>query len=762
MLLTLNERNVNHAKIMRILIEAGADLNNNNEFQQTSLMFTAINEKQDLMIILLEAGAAVNICDNHGFTALGYALLTDHKGCVKELIHAGAEVKVDEDTMVSPMKIAALCGGVECLKEPPAAGDQQDHETALIFASVFGNTDCLKQLIVTGTDVNAVSLISTIKTAKVESVKILLKSGADMNATDEFGNTALMTAIEVGSKTIFKLLINHGAKVNAENCKGETVLYLAVKQSHLEYERIQSNDQNKRKYILNEELSFEGLSLMVYILLQKGAHLHDTKSGLNPCTMHLTSAKYKNPNPTVLKLLDAAGSKEKIKELSSLSLLQGCAQNFIREHLKQAHPERNLYFTVPQLGLPQLLQSSLLFNAVQRYNLVPNIEEKKLLQKIKEGDTENIQHFINARVDVNVQDENDMTPLMIASQDGHTELVKLLIKSRADVNHQNSSGDTALIYALKYPESKNLLKYLKDIKHVEKIQACVQVLLQHDAKVNIQGKDGDTALMHLARNTPDSWKSYQNTNIWVKYFTGNFKKMHANMEQCMFTLIDAGADPNLKNDEGRTALILGSSNLNFIQKMIESGADVNWMDKDGNTALTQAAGSGAVDCMETLIEAGADVNDGNPTPPMAAAMKGHVVCLKILVREGADLDKRGENGRTALMATTFGGHVECVKLLIQAGADLDIRDENGYTALMAAAFEGHVECVKLLVQEGADLDIRDEDGDTALMLAAKNKSGTCLNTLLKAGAEVDYSVIGAVLDTKDIKPPLNSKDAQGN
>ena len=324
-------------------------------------------------------------------------------------------------------------------------------------------------------------------------------------------------------------------------------------------------DQNIRKQISNEELLLEGSSLMVYTLLREGAHLHKTTSGLNPCTVHLKSAEFKNPNPTVLKLLDAAGSKENMREFSSVNLLQDCAQDFIREHLKQAQPKRNLYFTVPKLGLPQLLQSHLLFHAVQKYHLIPSSEEKEFFKKIEEGDTENTQHLINAGVDVNVQDESDMTGLMIASQAGHGELVEQLIKSGADVNLQNSSGDTAFIYACNdWP-----VKY-----------QVIQMLLQHDAKINIQGKDGDTALIHLTRETSytsaQSQKNFQKSRI--------FSEDIAAMEKYMFTLIDAGADPNLKNDKGHTALILGANLLNVVQKLIRAGADVNCKGKDGKTA----------------------------------------------------------------------------------------------------------------------------------------------------------------------------------
>ena len=337
----------------------------------------------------------------------------------------------------------------------------------------------------------------------------------------------------------------------------------------------------------------------------------------------------------------------------------------------QTHPEKNLYFTVPQLGLPQLLQSSLLFYAVQNYHLVPSNEEQKFLQEIKEGNTENAQHFIQLGVDIHVQDENDMTPLMIASQSGQTKLVEQLIRAGADVNHQNSSGDTALIYAFKDLTHFTLLAMSKNINHMEKIQECVQVLLQHQAEINIQGKDGNTALMHAANKTSCYLEQFQKSKIKsnIKNFTRD--EEFADMEKCMFSLIDAGADPSLKNDRDSTALILGANILNFVKKMIKTGVDINWEDKDGKTALTQAAASGNIECIETLIEAGAEINRGSPTPLMAAAKDGHVECVKLLIQEGADLNIRNENGYTALIFATLSNSGNSFFTLLKAGAELD-------------------------------------------------------------------------------------------
>ena len=428
-----------HIECLKELTAEGAEINKEDKDGRTALIFASDQGRIKCLKELIAAGAEINKQDKDGHTALMCAAHYGHIQCLQELITTGAEVNKQNKNKTAALHLACTSGHVECLKELLKAGADKDMTNAsgstpllsIIMAGTegpmhHGHIDCVKELIDAGADVNfqnpqeqgtalhaAVSAghadivkilltadcetapqntsaihdsdyveestepsISEVISGKAVLAKELLKSSADVNAKDEYGNTPLMTAITAGTKPIFLLLLNHGADVNAENDKGETALYLAVTQSHVEYNRMQSKDQNKQNTFLNEDFAPEGLLLMVYMLLRKGAHLHETKSGLNPCTVHLTSAELLNPNPTVLNMLHAGGAKGKNKNNSFVNLLKDCAQDFIREHLTQAHPERNLYFTVPQLGLPKRLQSSLLFHAVQKHNLVPSREEK--------------------------------------------------------------------------------------------------------------------------------------------------------------------------------------------------------------------------------------------------------------------------------------------------------------------------------------------------------------------------------------------------
>jgi ankyrin repeat protein len=76
-------------------------------------------------------------------------------------------------------------------------------------------------------------LMDAARTGNAEAVKALLAAGADVNAKDADGNTALMAAAKKGRtppETV-KALLAAGADINAKNNKGETALMILEKRS---------------------------------------------------------------------------------------------------------------------------------------------------------------------------------------------------------------------------------------------------------------------------------------------------------------------------------------------------------------------------------------------------------------------------------------------------------------------------------------------------------------------------------------------------
>ena len=64
-------------------------------------------------------------------------------------------------------------------------------------------------------------------------------------------------------------------------------------------------------------------------------------------------------------------------------------------------------------------------------------------------------------------------------------------------------------------------------------------------------------------------------------------------------------------------------------------------------------------------------------------------------------DQDAKFGATALSLAALGGHVDCVNALLEAGADMEARDKYELTALSAAAVAGHESVLKALLARGA-------------------------------------------------------------
>jgi hypothetical protein len=102
-----------------------------------------------------------------------------------------------------------------------------------------------------------------------------------------------------------------------------------------------------------------------------------------------------------------------------------------------------------------------------------------------------------------------------------------------------------------------------------------------------------------------------------------------------------------------------------------------------------------------------------------AAKRGHEAVVQLLLDKGADIKAKDKPGQTALHFAVTGGHEAVVQLLLNKGADINAKDNNGKTVLHRAAFGGHEAVVRLLVDSGADVKAKDNNGKTALYWPAQ-------------------------------------------
>ncbi|XP_065346583.1 serine/threonine-protein phosphatase 6 regulatory ankyrin repeat subunit B-like [Cloeon dipterum] len=221
----------------------------------------------------------------------------------------------------------------------------------------------------------------------------------------------------------------------------------------------------------------------------------------------------------------------------------------------------------------------------------------------------------------------------------------------------------------------------------------IEMLVNHGADVNLQNKNGWTALHLAARHNPE-------------------------LSQ---TLLDHGADVNSKHNDGWTALhFVTQHNPELSQTLLDHGADVNSKDNDRWTALHYAAIHNP-ELSQTLIDHGADVNskDNDGWTALHVAARYNPELSQTLLDHGAYVYLEDSEGRTALHDAARYNPKLALKLIDHAmNADiLESKFKNEWTALHLGMEVNCPESVQKLLVKGADVNSQNGDGCKALQLA---------------------------------------------
>ena len=248
-------------------------------------------------------------------------------------------------------------------------------------------------------------------------------------------------------------------------------------------------------------------------------------------------------------------------------------------------------------------------------------------------------------------------------------------------------------------------------------------------------------------------------------------------------LLDNGADPNIRNEAGATALMWAVDDLEKTRLLLDHGADVNVRSGDGRTPLLVAAGQfGCNAVVKLLLDRGANIAAKSPssvgysTALSEAARVGDESLIRMFIQHGADVKSAGFQALTtanrakcekcleilmeradketltmaALRLAPPGGDATVVKALVDRGAAANARYPTGNTLLMHAASSDaiQVDTVKSLIDGGADLNAKNPEGRTALDFAKLRGSNAIVDLLIKAGAKEGAAPATPVLSFK--------------
>ena len=128
---------------------------------------------------------------------------------------------------------------------------------------------------------------------KIDLIRVFLEEGADLEIADENGNSPLMIAASFGCVETVKLLLKHGSNVNSENKKGDTAMHLAALSL-----KLFDLDDNRHKF----DYLDKNEAKIVELLIDKGASPDRlNKEGASP----LWNAVWQNCFEVVQTLLAA-------------------------------------------------------------------------------------------------------------------------------------------------------------------------------------------------------------------------------------------------------------------------------------------------------------------------------------------------------------------------------------------------------------------------------------------------------------------------
>ena len=520
--------------------------------------------------------------------------------------------------------------------------------------------EAVRTLIKGGADVNAAqgdgmtALHWAARNGDVEMTRVLLFAGANVKASTRLGGyTPLLLAAQQGHAAVMAALITAGADVKAANALGTTPLMLAAA---------------------------SGDAATVTMLVENGAEIEAREKTFGQTPLMFAAAA--NRPDAIAALIKAGADLKATSKVNNVGSLSGPEQEFLAQASGSGNQAggngqgRNGQVVAPGAQAPAAGGGG--GGGFGRGG----------------GGKAGIDRpfFYNELIGA----QGGATALLLSARGGYTDAAKMLVSAGADVN-QISAGDRT---------SPLLIATING--HFD----LAMWLLEQGANPNLAAHNGVTPLYAALNVTWAPRALYPQPRA--------YNQQRVTYLDFMTALLDKGANPNL-----RLTRKVWYSEYNF---------DLAGVDEIGATPLWRAAFAGDVPAMTLLMARGADPN----IPTMRPAGRQRLGDATE-VRQATDVSKLvpvpvGGPGVPVLQAASgvgFGegfaanshihspaGFMPGITYLVEvAGADVNAVDHDGNTALHHAAARGDNEAILYLVSKGADVTKVNREGQTVADMA---------------------------------------------
>ncbi len=262
-----------YLKIVKILIENGADINLTSNDNTTPLIWATVGNHIAIVRYLLNNNADIDAKDKHGFTALMWAASKNNESLVKIFLQYGADTQVKNYNSETAYELAKKAGNIRLfyIIKDHKGNDKINLKENIIKA--VNNNDLIylsKQYgvkfneitdkdgnnilhlaiqkkkrdiidwILTNRKINVNSQNNQGNTPLIEAIlnddgitvsNLLKERSLDINKQDNNGYTGLIHAVNRENEYLIKTLLNHNAKMEIEDNNGNRALTIAVWQN---------------------------------------------------------------------------------------------------------------------------------------------------------------------------------------------------------------------------------------------------------------------------------------------------------------------------------------------------------------------------------------------------------------------------------------------------------------------------------------------------------------------------------------------------
>ncbi len=442
-----------YQEIVQTLLQFNSQVNAINAYGQTALTFAVAHNNEPIVALLLQAKAQVNL---PGTTpVIVHAVKNGNPTLVKMLLDVGANTFLPDQTPILSLCVDSSLSSYAkeenyllvadiLMKHGLNVNAVDDYnETALYKATHQGLLNFMNLFLQNGASVKIADKTgrTPIQIARdIDSLKLLLQFGADINEKDNEGNTFLHS-ISSNGEFADKLawIIQQGAKIDAKNNKGYTPVRVALENVwHAE----------------NFDLAHNFFSL--------GA---DKNSIDNEGVSHLASL--------VNKIYGFKLAKDSKAVQFAIWLIQ---QNVDLNTIQTKNGYSILHYAIWIYNDENVLLAELLKSQRLNLNIINKNGENALLSVLntnvvkKQAEIDTIIKVIAAGIDLNLQNSDGNTALMLIFKFGrndYNEITKLIVNRGANLNLRNKLGKTALGFAIQFGLSTETIKLLVDHGAVE-------------------------------------------------------------------------------------------------------------------------------------------------------------------------------------------------------------------------------------------------------------------------------------------------------